>query len=296
MPARHPSHIERSLTQRHEQYRQRLATTSVHAKRLLDSGQLAASQLRERSGRLLAGIGLTGSLLLNSVVGPLAGPVTAQTQALRQDFAVSLKESLAKVTPTQPAKLSSDQAEKIEKVIYEQTSVVAKAKLEGQELNHQVGYIGYEQHLSRFPGDRLELHDEEQVAGIAPGLGAWGYFASSKEAFTETDHRREKYYAVAQVQWLPDFNQNVRFYSNWYKYRKILIVNPANGQAVVTEMGDVGPAKWTGKQFGASPEAMKALKLHLGPRKGLVIFMFIDDPNNQVPLGPLTEPLQLPQA
>ena len=59
---------------------------------------------------------------------------------------------------------------------------------------------------------------------------------------------------------------------------------------MVTALGDAGPAEWTGKQFGASPESMKVLDLHKGSRKGLVIFLFVDDPDNLVPLGPLSTP------
>ena len=73
---------------------------------------------------------------------------------------------------------------------------------------------------------------------------------------------------------------------------RVLLIGDTNdrsiGKSVVTDLADSGPAQWTGKQFGASPEAMKALDLHKGPRKGLVIFLFVDDPQNKIPLGPLS--------
>lgn len=50
---------------------------------------------------------------------------------------------------------------------------------------------------------------------------------------------------------------------DWYKHRKVLIVNTENGNAVVAAIGDSGPAAWTGKQFGGSPEVMEHLG---GPR------------------------------
>ena len=67
----------------------------------------------------------------------------------------------------------------------------------------------------------------------------------------------------------------------------MIVVNPENGTACVGVVGDTGSAKWTGKQFGGSPELMKALDLHLGPRKGKVVLLFVDDPDNNVPLGPI---------
>jgi len=132
------------------------------------------------------------------------------------------------------------------------------------------------------------MHDDEQIAGIAPGKGAWGYFAPTQQDFTTQDYLREKYYSVAQTLYLPNWNQDFRYLRDWYKYRKILVVNPANGQAVVTVLADAGPANWTGKQFGGSPETMKELDLHKGSRKGLVLFLFIDDPDNLIPLGPVS--------
>ena len=52
-------------------------------------------------------------------------------------------------------------------------------------------------------------------------------------------------------------------------------------------IGDSGPAAWTGKHFGGSPEVMAYLELNRGKQKGAVILFFVDDQNNKVPLGPL---------
>lgn len=252
---------------------------------------LLAYNLREKSSRLLAGAGLTGALLMSPMNLPsLIAPHQAEsTKSI--SVAESLMNSLASITPHSPTKLDDDQAKKIEDAIYNSTGIKATASLEGQQLNHQVGYVGYEQHLRRYPGDTVLDHDDEQIAGVAPGLGAWGYFARSQSEFTTQDYLNEKWYCVAQTLYLPNWNQDFVKLRDWYKNRKILVVNPANGTSVVCDIADAGPANWTGKQFGASPEAMKALNLHLGPRKGLVLFLFIDDPDNQVPLGPVTTKL-----
>jgi hypothetical protein len=112
--------------------------------------------------------------------------------------------------------------------------------------------------------------------GMAPGLGGWGYVPADKE----------KWYAVVQTLYLPDWAKRQPYLSNWYKFRKVLIVNTMNGNAVVADIADAGPAAWTGKQFGGSPEVMNYLG---GPRykKGPVVLFFVDDPKNQVPLGPV---------
>lgn len=283
-----------SLERRSKHLRNKLLSHTA-ARKYYTRSYLVASNLRQQSSRILAGAGLTGALLISPVginSDTPAKPVTEQS-SLALTVSESLSRSLQSLTPHTPTNLSPEQSIQIEQAIYDSLGIKVKAELEGQRLNHQVGFVGYEQHLQRYPGDSAADHDEEQVAGIAPGLGAWGYFSSDRSHFTTTDYLREKYYSVAQTHLLPNWNQDFRHLREWYKYRKILLVNPVNGKAVVTVLGDAGPAEWTGKQFGASPEAMKALDLHAGSRKGLILFLFVDDPNNLVPLGPVTEPYLL---
>lgn len=285
--------IEENLTKRQNQSRRRLHRLSFQAKKFWDRGALQAEDLRAKSSRVLAGAGLAGALIF-SPLAPLTNIINPSTSSAQlQSLPATLSAALAPIVPHYPTKLDQNNADQISKAIEDQTGIKAVATLEGQSLNHQVGYVGYEQHLKRFPGDDISGHDDEQIAGIAPGLGAWGYFASDKDHFTTADYTREKYYSVAQTLYLPDWNTNFRFLRDWYKYRKILIVNPVNGQAVVTELADAGPAQWTGKQYGASPEAMKVLDLHKGPRKGLVVFLFVDDPQDKIPLGPVTTKINL---
>ena len=119
---------------------------------------------------------------------------------------------------------------------------------------------------------------------MAPGLGAWGYFSHSKQELTPDLVETEKWYAVVQTLYLPDWNKRQPHLKNWYKYRKVLIVNTDNGNAVVASIADSGPAAWTGKQYGGSPEVMN----HLGGdryTKGSVVVFFVDDPDNEIPLG-----------
>jgi hypothetical protein len=121
---------------------------------------------------------------------------------------------------------------------------------------------------------------------MAPGLSAWGYFAPSQEEFDKDLEDVEKWYAVVQTLYLPDWNVRQPYLKNWYKHRKVLIVDVQNSRAVVAAIADSGPAAWTGKHYGGSPEVMN----HLGGdryTKGKVIMFFVDDPENDVPLGPV---------
>ena len=109
---------------------------------------------------------------------------------------------------------------------------------------------------------------------------------TSKEKLTPHLVETEKWYAVVQTLYLPDWNTRVKYLRDWYKYRRVFIVNTENGRAVVAAIADSGPAAWTGKHFGGSPEVMDYLG---GPRykKGPVVLFFVDDPENKIPLGPV---------
>ena len=167
-------------------------------------------------------------------------------------------------------------------------------ELEEKRLNRNYGLIGAEQHLARYPGDTLSTHfDSEEdrklywQSGMAPGLGAWRYFASSKEALTDLDKDREKYYIAVQTFLSKDFNARFAEYRDFYKYRKMLVVNPNNGQAIITDIADAGPAEWTGKNLGGSPEVMHYLERVDGTLRGPVLYFFIDDPDDKIKLGPI---------
>lgn len=258
------------------------------AKKFFAKSTLLAYDLRQKSSRILAGAGLVGSLLVmpmpqfSSIPTEISEPVKSALSN-KQKILGNLQELI----PHQPTKLSGDLARKIEDLISENINIPVKVELEGQSLNHTVGYVGFEQHLYRYPGDTLSQHDEIQEAGIAPGLGGFGYFARDAKDFSTKSYLQEKYYCVVQTLYLPNWNTDYHSLVGFYKFRKMLVVNPTNGNAVVCVIGDAGPAEWTGKQFGASPETMQALDLNKGPRKGLIVMLFIEDPENKIPLGPV---------
>lgn len=265
------------------------------AMKYLKKKGVSPTDLRKLSLSFLVGAGLATTVLL-------ALPKELQPKALAKQIQESIhlkamtdeevKEFIAgkvqDLVPGSIGKITGDDKDKICRFLEKILKVDVCFNLEGKELNFSYGWIGYEQHLKRFPGDTLNQHDEEQVAGIAPGLGAWGYFAPSKKAMTDELYQTEKYYAVVQTMYLPEWYTKTKELSQWYKHRKVMVINVETGQACIAVVADAGPAAWTGKQFGGSPEVMKELDLHLGSRKGKVLLLFVDDPENRVPLGPIS--------
>jgi hypothetical protein len=265
-----------------------------HVEKFLAEKGVEVGKLREHSAKIVGAGALTGTLLLAPPTGTKALPSTQEILAhIReerpQEAAIPKKvlvDGLKKLIPQKPRPLTREEEKALEGVFKEVVGVSAKATLEGEHLNTTYGYIGAEQHLKRYPGDNIQNHKPFLKEGIAPGLGAWGYFAPSKDKMNSQLEETEKWYAVVQTLYLPDWAKRQPYLRDWYKYRKVLIVNTTNGNAVVAGIADSGPAAWTGKHFGGSPEVMEYLG---GPRykKGPVVLFFVDDPENKVPLGPV---------
>lgn len=249
----------------------------------------------------------TKEIMLGSATGllMLSHPVNAATLAQNllppptpsevrpSKTAGELVKTLAEKLPDPVSPLSPDQEREIGYVLTDYFNIPVTASLSGVKLNRSYGIIGAEQHLMRYPGDQMETHfetkDEKKYwsSGMAPGRGAWGYFANSKQEMTDKDVQREKYYIAVQTFLAPDWEQNRKKLVEFFKYRKMIIVNPENGKAMIVDIADAGPAEWTGKHLGGSPEVMSYLERQDGKARGPVLYYFIDDHDDKIPLGPL---------
>lgn len=247
-----------------------------------------------------AAIGGLGGLMLLTTPGlgvnvPLVNDFDSLQGIIKgEDKNALLAEALKNEVPTEMRTLTSDEEAKIGATLSDYLGVNVKAEIDGIKLNRSYGLIGGEQHLYRYPGDNLLKHADNAIdyamyipAGIAPGLGAWGYFAPTQSAFTDKEKQEEKYYLAVQTFLVPGYAENVKKYSDFFKFRKMIVTNPKTGQSVVAMIGDAGPAEWTGKHLGGSPEVMQSVGLAGGQRKGAVLYFFVSDPENEIPLGPI---------
>lgn len=245
---------------------------------------------KKSAKKLLAATSLASTLLL--------APSSKSIKALPDPLELRIPYGLLTASETKKiikqildkSKDELDLANKISTLL----GLKATFNLEGNQLNHQQGIIALEQHLKRYPGDTLAKRQFREV-GLAPNKGAWGYFATSKATLASVDIQKEKYYLAVQTMYLPNWNQDTKRLKNWYKHRKVLVINQTTGASVVAVIADAGPAKWTGKQFGGSPAVMHSLGLYPQHKKGQVYVMFVDDPDEKIPLGPITQPLSKPQ-
>jgi hypothetical protein len=257
----------------------------------------AREWIEKSTQHLLVG-SMAGMMLLTT---PMAQSITIGTSSAQErpyqdlDKRVFLISDLSYELPDVVQPLSAPEEDLIAQTVTRHFNIRVTPELQGIRLNRSYGYIGAEQHLARYPGDTMNSHfdstDDSQKyysSGMAPGLGAWGYFARSQTSMTQQDALREKYYIAVQTFMSPGYNENVRVYNEFFKYRKMLVINPNNGKGIVVVIGDAGPAVWTGKHLGGSPEVMNYLERVDGAQKGPVLYFFVNDPFDNVPLGPIS--------
>lgn len=235
-------------------------------------------------------------LLFSSTVAHAVTTKAADTEA--QPQVIHSQENLVAMLqgqlPPTVEPLDPVTEEEVGRTISEYFHVSAHASLYGNRLNRSYGLIGAEQHLMRYPADTIASHfttaeeaNQFAASGMAPGRGAWGYFAPSDRAMTTEDVQREKYYIAVQTFLSPGWGERTNELYAFFKYRKMLVVNPENGKAMVVVIGDAGPGQSTGKHLGGSPEVMRYLERVDGSQKGPVLYYFLDDQSDQIPLGPI---------
>lgn len=297
VPKRTAEDLRRKLKLKHLETKKKFSEKYPHVEKFFKKKGISLEEIRAHSAKIIGAGAITGTILLtspgdprilsmsNSVIEELKKAGKAEKVEAPQKLVI---DTLSSALPERVRPLARDEEKFLEQLFQNVLGVKTRATLEGEHLNTTYGLIGAEQHLRRYPGDTLLQHGSGEALkeGLAPGLGAWGYFASSRSAMTPGLAETEKWYAVVQTLYLPDWNTRQPYLRDWYKYRKVLIVNTENGNAVVASIADSGPAAWTGKHFGGSPEVMDYLG---GSRykKGPVILFFVDDPENKVPLGPV---------
>ncbi|MFI5265188.1 MAG: hypothetical protein ACHQT7_00400 [Candidatus Levyibacteriota bacterium] len=280
--------LKNKFSEKHEEIKTRVVLKHKNALALLTNypTQIAA--------------GVMGTALVFGNVLPVAPPSHAlAVESNSIDPSAFLISDLRSSLPSDVRPLTSPEEANISTILTRDFNMPVSAELDGIRLNRSYGLIGAEQHLALYPGDAMGSHlsNPQDFAsygeqGMAPGLGAWGYFAPSRYDMTQKEIDREKYYIAVQTFLAPGFSTNTKRYIEFFKYRKMLVVNPENGKAMVVDIGDAGPGESTGKHLGGSPEVMKYLERFDGAQRGPVLYFFINDPTDSIPLGPVTPKVQ----
>lgn len=277
------------------QVKAKFKTTHKKTSNWLDEKAVDVNHFRHRSKDVLTAASMAGSMVMQgSINAQAAQQLVDQTDEknrevlshVTQDEYTSLIDKLKSVVTLPVGHMDKEQEMYVEQQLTDLLGFEVTAELEGHRLNHTIGIMGGEQHLKRYPGDSLSEHDAYLEAGMAPNRGAFGWFTKNGQ-LTEQAIQNEKYYFAVQTLYLPDWNSNHKELKPWYKFRKMIAINPGEEIAVVAVVGDAGPAKWVKKQSGGSPEVIREGKIWSKNSRGRVILLFVDDPENKIPLGPI---------
>jgi hypothetical protein len=275
--------------------RDRFYSTHLKASQWLDDKGLDLQNLKMASKAAITATSLAGAVITSKPVDALVNEQIAAIKENKKDDLIAevtqsefetVMNKLKQMVLRPPGHLEQEDELYLEQQLSDMLGFEVTAELDGHRLNHSIGIMGGEQHLRRFPSDTLDQHDAYQQAGIAPARGAFGWFTENGE-LTEDAIMREKYYFAVQTLYLPDWNSNYQELKPWYKFRKMVVVNPADEVAVVGVVGDAGPALWVNKQFGGSPEIIREGKIWSPEAKGRIMLLFVDDPEDKIPLGPI---------
>lgn len=280
------------------------AIISQAKQKFLDSHQEVAEWLKKNSveisefkdffQQLLAAVSLSAQL---SIVKPVEAQVNEQIEmveggeekaltAVTEEEHQEIINKMISFVNMKAGHLAHDDELYLEQQLSDILGFEVTAELDDHRLNHSIGIMGAEQHLKRYPTDILANHDAYLEAGMAENRGAFGWFTENLELNQEVI-MREKYYFAVQLMYLAQWNQQYSTLKPWYKFRKMIVINPHEEIAIVGVVADAGPAMWVKKQFGGSPEVIREGKIWSPKSKGRVLLLFVDDPEDKIPLGPI---------
>ena len=283
----HYEYLRKQWTKKHRQLQSEIFDKHK------DSFEWFVNNSKQLTIGTLAGIFLLTSPIIPKIQTAFSSDNVAANKTI--DKGTFVINDLKNVLPQDVRPLTQEEEKSVGEILSRDYGMNVVPEFDGKRLNTTYGIIGQEQHLARYPGDNMITHFDSPTEqekywdyGMAPGLGAWGYFTNSQNSTIEKATERERYYIAVQTFLAPGFNKNPKEYTDFFKYRKMLVVNPQNGKAMVVVIGDAGPAQWTGKSLGGSPEVMTYLERYDGSQRGPVLYFFIDDPSDKIPLGPIS--------
>lgn len=207
------------------------------------------------------------------------------TTVTQEEFAVIMAKMI-RVLELPPGKLEKESALYLEQQLSDLLGFEVLSEFADKALSYATGTMIAGQHLKRTPTDTLQDHGAHYEAGLHPNRGNFGWFSHSSSLASDAV-MAEKYYVslplYTDIQWM----QDQQALKQWYAFRKVLIVNPNEHQAVVAKVGSITPPLQTKFQFVGSPEVIREGKIWSPKAKGRVFVFFIEDPDNTVALGPI---------
>lgn len=185
-----------------------------------------------------------------------------------------------------PGQIEASSLLYLEQQLTELLGFTVSGSLENHSLTFHTGIIESLPHLRRFPTDSLPMHQRYVEAGLAHHRGIYGWFMSDS-SLSAQDELRERYFVSLPISTIPEWQTQTQVTSQWFKYRKVIVINPFDARAVVACVADNKATSHLQYQFGGSPELIREGLFWSPTALGKVCVMFVDDQLDLIPLGPI---------
>lgn len=208
------------------------------------------------------------------------------TSSITQEEYDSIVEKMIALLKLPAGQLEEESELYLEQQLSDILGIDLAVSLENQKLLFSTGIMKAVAHLKRSPTDSLEQHTNHHEAEISKNRSAFGWFSSSSNFDLETIEK-EKYFITLPLYFHPEWSKDYDLIKKWYKFRKVVVINPHEHIAVVCSVADIGPSTYTRRQFGGSPELIRTGKIWSPKSAGRVLVLFVEDLENTVPYGPI---------
>lgn len=190
------------------------------------------------------------------------------------------------VTHLPPGQMDIESALYLEQQLSDMLGFQIATKLQGQQLLHTQGTIRALPHLKRSPTDTAQEHYFAKLP-FSNKRGYFGWLHQNPTTRTSPE-LLEKYYLALPFYLIPEWETQATSLKKWYAFRKVVVVNPHELEAVVCAVGDSFDFGYAKYQFGASPEVIMEGKCWSPKTLGKVLLFFVLDEDDSIPLGPVS--------
>jgi len=155
------------------------------------------------------------------------------------------------------------------------------SELQNQQLAYYLGKIASLPYLKRSPTDSITPKTIPHEAGIQSKRSFFGWsdpFISSKA------QNSEGYHVSLPLLHLPSWSTQFQTLSQWYKNRKMLVINPTNAIFVIATVNDLYYHPSNTFQFGGSPLLIRQGGFWSPQNLGRALVLFVTE--NKAELQP----------
>jgi hypothetical protein len=159
------------------------------------------------------------------------------------------------------------------------------AQLDSYSLPDTIAHSLSLPHFKTHPTDKLSQHSLQE-AGLSPTRPSFGWL-------TDKSSHLETFGIAIPLHKLDEWSSRRQEYLEWFKHRKVLVINPSRQLAAVGAIINSAPAHVQRFQVGLSPELVRATQAWHPETKGKLALFLVDEAAGNVPLGPASLKLEI---